>query len=281
VPEPLEDEFGDIIKKARRGMGYSPEDVQRLAGVDPPALAALERYSRAPSADEIRRLSDTFRLNSEKLAEIATHSWNPAPKPWLVESSVIVKDIHVDVGGYVEKCYLVGCSSTRRAIIVDPGGSPGLIDEEASAAGLQPEAIVITHGHSDHIGAVDALSARMGALTVIGHDDALGSIEQDHISLRRVADGDEFRVGEMGFRVLHTPGHTLGSCCFVTGLVCCVGDTVFAGSVGGSMGGAASYQTLLNSIRSKLFPLPEDTSLLPGHGPATTVGEELRHNPFF
>jgi hydroxyacylglutathione hydrolase len=281
MPVLLEDEFGDIIKKARKGLGYSPDDVSRLTGIDDRALAALESYRRAPSREEIKKLSEVFTLDSGKLADIAASAWTPAPQPWLVERSVIVEIIPIDVGGYVENCYLLGCRSTHRAAIVDPGGMPDAIEAAISRAGLQPEAIIITHGHSDHIGAVGETVTRVGASTVIAHEEVLRSVDAGRAFAHGVSDGDTFSVGELSFRVVHTPGHTSGSCCFVAGLVCCVGDTIFAGSVGGAMGGPASYCSLLGSIRSKLFSLPEQTALLPGHGPCTTVGEELRHNPFF
>lgn len=281
MPVLLEDEFGDIIKKAKKGLGYSPEDVSRLTGIDDRALAALESYRRAPSVAEVEKLSEVFRLNGSKLADIAANAWTPKPQPWLVEQSVIVEIIPIDVGGYIENCYLLGCRSTHRAAIVDPGGMPGAIEAAISAAGLQPEAIIITHGHSDHVGGVSELVARLGVSTVIAHEEALKSIDAGTALIHGVTDGDTFSVGEVSFRVVHTPGHTLGSCCFVAGLVCCVGDTIFAGSVGGTMGGPASYRSLLDSIQSKLFSLPEQTALLPGHGPCTTIGEELLHNPFF
>jgi glyoxylase-like metal-dependent hydrolase (beta-lactamase superfamily II) len=95
-----------------------------------------------------------------------------------------------------------------------------------------------------------------------------------------VADGDVFDVGDLAVQTLHTPGHTPGSVCYLTGLICFVGDTLFAGSLGRA-GSRYAYHALLDSVRARLLGLPEMTALLPGHGPATTVGEELRHNPFF
>lgn len=136
MSQALEDEFGDIIKKSRRGMGYSPEDVQRLTGINGSSLAALESYRRDPTPAEVKKLAEVFRLNADKLAEIADRTWSPEPDPWLAEQAAIVKVIPVDVGGYVENCYVVACTSTHRAIIVDPGGSPNAIQETIAADGL-------------------------------------------------------------------------------------------------------------------------------------------------
>jgi hydroxyacylglutathione hydrolase len=281
MPQSLEDEFGDIIKKARKGQAYSSEEVGNLAGIAPADLADLEAYSREPTDKEIEALAALFKLDAAKLADIAHEAWSPDPEPWQTESSVIIKPIPVDVGGYTENSYVVACRSTGRALVVDPGGSVESIFAAVRESGLEPEAIAITHGHSDHTAGAAAVAAGLGILSLIGPDEALSAVTSAGLSKRRVNDGDSFAIGNLVFRAIHTPGHTPGSFCYLAGLTCFVGDTLFAGSVGGAMGGAGSYGILLESVKSKLLSLPGRTALLPGHGPATTVDEELSHNPFF
>ncbi|MDO8589531.1 MAG: MBL fold metallo-hydrolase [Armatimonadota bacterium] len=276
----LEDEFGDIIKKARRGLGQSADEVYRATRIEPGTLAEMESYRYAPNDDQIRALAGVLELDAAKLTEIARGAWSPKPEPWLTQTAADVTLVPVDVGGYVENCYIIACPLERRALIVDPGGAVDIIAETISDSGFRADAIAITHGHSDHTAGVPGLVEALGVPTIIGHSEAVRSLGGAGVRLRHVQDEDEFAVGQLNFKVLHTPGHTTASCCYLTGSICCVGDTLFAGSVGGTQGPTA-YQSLLKSIRSKLLSLPAATVPLPGHGPATTVGEQLKHNPFF
>lgn len=277
----LEDEFGDIIKKARRGLSYSSQDIFRLSGVSSDALNELESYRRRPTDSEITALAQLLHLDERKLADIARSNWFPRKEPWTIESSAALEIIPVNVNGYTENCYVVGCERTRRAFIVDPGGSVDAIAAAVKSGGWMADAILLTHEHSDHTVGIAGVTSHLGSGVIIGHPDALKSADNGGLPTRAAQDGDEFRIGELRPRVLHTPGHTFASCCYVSGLLCFVGDTLFAGSVGGAGGGPAAYQMLLESIRKKLLNLPSDTALLPGHGPATTVAEQLAHNPFF
>ena len=277
----LEDEIGDILGKARAGQGYSVEDASRVAGLRPSDIVDFESYRRAPSKQEVRALARALGLDPPKLVEIAGDAWLPEPDPWRVEPNVVVRLIPTAFGGYLQNCYVVGCTQTRRAVIVDPGGSVDEIAGVVSELALTAEAIAITHGHSDHTAGARSLARRIGISEVIGSPEDLSAVEAPGLSARAVGDGEEFRIGALTVKTLRTPGHTRGSLCYLCGLVCLVGDTLFAGSVGRAMSGPNSYRTLLESVRSKLLSLPKETAILPGHGPATSVGEELTHNPFF
>ncbi|MBX6377809.1 MAG: MBL fold metallo-hydrolase, partial [Clostridia bacterium] len=150
-------------------------------------------------------------------------------------------------------------------------------------AHLKVERILLTHGHVDHVSAVEAIAAETGAPVFIHPDDeALMARSCRHRPDGYLGDGDEVPFAGGAFRVLHTPGHTPGGVCFYwpDDRVCFSGDTLFAGSIGRTDLPGGSHQTLLASIRTRLLVLPDDVLVYPGHGPQTTIGEERRTNPF-
>lgn len=164
--------------------------------------------------------------------------------------------------------YLAACPATRRAVLIDPADDPERILEAAS--GLVVEAVLLTHGHQDHLGA--ALEAsRTLAVPVHLHpaDAALAGLPEviplDH--------GGQIRFGTLALEVRHTPGHSPGSVCFLTGKALFSGDTLFPGGPGATAGPAA-FRKVMASLREQLFTLPDDTVVLPGHGPTTTIGAE-------
>jgi glyoxylase-like metal-dependent hydrolase (beta-lactamase superfamily II) len=194
--------------------------------------------------------------------------------------------------------YAPGTGSDRSALIVDAGhGAAAKIIDLVGAEGLEPHAVVLTHGHPDHIWTARELSDRYEIPAFIHRFDAvwfddpatggnlrgvrlLGRIYGRSRRLRpdrlRLADTHELDVP--GFRVglLHTPGHTRGSACFVVHDLCFAGDTVFRGGLGQTAYPGGSRSALRESIRSKLLPLPDDLRVLPGHGSETMVGAERR-----
>ena len=161
------------------------------------------------------------------------------------------------------------------ATVVDTAAAPDQIIETIKAKGLKPAAIFLTHDHGDHIEGVDQVYAAFNVPTVMGEDmDApkgLGKVV-------KMGERDSYKLGNLDVRLLKTPGHTTHCVTFVTGSVALSGDVIFAGSIGKPN---ISYDQVLSSNRDKVFSLPDNTRLFPGHGPSTTVGEEKAHNPFF
>jgi glyoxylase-like metal-dependent hydrolase (beta-lactamase superfamily II) len=174
-------------------------------------------------------------------------------------------------------CYLVGCEKTRKAVVIDPGAEVDRIVSEAHKAGLVIQYIVNTHGHGDHT----AGSARLKALTganIIIHKLEAAAVPQADILLS----GDqELKVGEITFKVFHTPGHTPGGICLYAEGNLFTGDTLFVGDSGRTDLTGGHRPTLAASIR-RLMTLPDDTVVWPGHdyGPtsSSTIGWEKRHN---
>lgn len=198
----------------------------------------------------------------------------------------------VPVGELQTNCYLVW-DDARRTAIIDPGDEPARIAEEIDAHALIPEAILLTHLHIDHFAAVPALSARWDIPVILpagelpAVDDDLRSLmmwlpPEDRFTLhysKTVSDGDRFAVGDLMFTVLHTPGHTAGSCCYLSDDTLFSGDTLFRGSAGRCDLPSGDPTALAQSL-VRLSSIGRDLRVLPGHGDKTTLDRERRFNPF-
>jgi glyoxylase-like metal-dependent hydrolase (beta-lactamase superfamily II) len=192
-------------------------------------------------------------------------------------------------------CSVLGDEATREAIVIDPGDDVSGIVEILRQHGLTAKMIVITHAHIDHIGGAAKLRALTGAPVYMHEADKMLS-DQLHVQAAWLGmeapenpgidaparEGDIIRAGSIAANVLHTPGHTQGSISLYIPLESklIAGDTLFAGSVGRTDLPGGDSAALARSIRSKLYILPEDTVVVPGHGGLTSIGEEKRHNPF-
>jgi hydroxyacylglutathione hydrolase len=202
----------------------------------------------------------------------------------------------VPVTPFQQNCSIIWCERTRRAAVVDPGGDLEQIEQVLQQEGLTLEKIVLTHAHIDHAGATAELARRTGVPIEGPHEGDLFWIEQmpaqarmfgfDHgeafTPTRWLHDGDTVTVGDETLEVIHCPGHTPGHVVLFhrTGRFAIVGDVLFAGSIGRTDFPQGNHAQLLRSIRERLFPLGDDITFLPGHGPTSTFGEERAHNPF-
>jgi len=212
---------------------------------------------------------------------------------------MIVKSLVV--GDIESCCYIVSASGHRDAMVIDPGGDGPIILEELRRANLTPSLIVNTHGHADHIAANAALKEASPQAQICIHEaDAhmlvkpvknlsvfLGTIVKSPPADRRLKHGDSLEAGGLALAVRHVPGHTAGGIVLYhapdpadpSGTVFC-GDAVFAGSIGRTDFPGGDLKLLLKGIHEQILSLPDETILYPGHGPATTVGEERRSNPY-
>ncbi|MFH2035867.1 MAG: MBL fold metallo-hydrolase [Candidatus Zixiibacteriota bacterium] len=199
----------------------------------------------------------------------------------------------IPVSPFETNCYLVAQGVEQDCVIIDPGDEDEKIIRYMEKGKLIPSAILLTHGHGDHIGAVEPLKAKYNLPLYIGKGDEplLASpsanmsaifgfnIEcppADHL----VSDSDVIRIKNMEFVVFATPGHSPGGVCYYIGNRLFCGDTLFNGSIGRTDLPGGNYSQLINSIQKSILSLPDDIICYPGHGPATTVGEERRSNPF-
>lgn len=195
-------------------------------------------------------------------------------------------------------CTILGDEEKGEAIVVDPGGEVTKITQRLQALGLRCTAIVHTHTHFDHVGGTHELQQDTDAPAML-HEGDLPLYQGLQMQLdafgmpfkapppaqidRFLLDGESVSAGALELGVLHTPGHTPGSLCFFLPgdrPVLLAGDTLFRGSIGRSDLWGGDGRLLLRSIRQKLYALPEETLVITGHGPSTTIGEERRNNPF-
>ena len=201
----------------------------------------------------------------------------------------------LSVGMLQVNCSVCGDEATREAFVFDPGEEAERILDVVKRHGLEVAGIVLTHAHIDHIGGVREVQEATGASVSLhpadrelaenaeAHAAMLGLSPPGHFDVdKELADGDVLQLGDIEFRVLHTPGHTQGGCCFWTpseGRLI-AGDTLFRDSIGRTDLPGGNTTQLLESIRTKLFPLSDETTVVPGHGPQTNIGHERECNVF-
>jgi len=199
------------------------------------------------------------------------------------------------VGPLQCNCSIVGDESSREAIIIDPGDEISTILDILKKHNLTVKQIVVTHAHIDHVGGAMKLKQATGAPILLNENDsallAMLDVQASWLGMRppgdvtidqSVAEGDVVRAGSLQAQVMHTPGHTEGSICllFAPQKVLIAGDTLFAGSIGRTDLPGGNYKKIIDSLQGKLLSLADETLVIPGHGPATTIGRERESNPF-
>jgi glyoxylase-like metal-dependent hydrolase (beta-lactamase superfamily II) len=198
----------------------------------------------------------------------------------------------MELGDFGSNCYLVGDEDTKEGMIIDPGDDGSSIMKQVKALGLSIMIIVLTHSHIDHVGGLADVKKATGAVIAIHENEAPFLLKQPRLmefmpptppsppADRLLKDGDMIKVGKLKFKVLHTPGHTSGGICLLGDGIVFTGDTLFNYSIGRADFPGSDYDQEMQSIRSKLMTLPDETRVYPGHGPATTIGTERKGNPF-
>jgi glyoxylase-like metal-dependent hydrolase (beta-lactamase superfamily II) len=195
-----------------------------------------------------------------------------------------------------QNCSIVACTATNRAAVVDPGGDVANIRAALDQLKVTPEKILLTHGHFDHAGGAAELAEAL-AIPIEGPDERdgfllanlqasgarFGIMDARNVTPTRwLVEGETVSIGDLTFNVLHVPGHTPGHLVFVNvpSRFALVGDTLFQGSVGRTDFEYGSHDELIAGIKGKLLPLGDDVTILPGHGPASSIGRERAANPF-
>jgi hydroxyacylglutathione hydrolase len=215
-------------------------------------------------------------------------------KPVLGENETMIHKI-IPVGPLQCNCSILGDETTHEAMVIDPGDDVTDIRAVISQYKLQVKQIVITHAHIDHVGGAMKLRALTGAPILLNQSDYgllklldaqaewLGMTSPGEVKIESsIADGESLQAGSLKANVLHTPGHTEGSVClyFPAEKLLIAGDTLFAGSIGRTDLPGGSFEKIMHSLHDRVLTLPDETRVIPGHGPATTVGDEREQNPY-
>jgi glyoxylase-like metal-dependent hydrolase (beta-lactamase superfamily II) len=271
----LEDEFVDVFRKAKRGTGLDDAALAAKTGLAPAAIGAWAAGSQVPSDDEARALARVLGLDPGKFADAAAVRWHP--------DVAFPADVrHHPHDPHPSNGYLFFLEDGKTAALIDPAGIPATILNAIAEGPYSLRYILITHKHADHCDATAPIADAFPKAQIVMHRADVAAIGAYAANALPVRDGDELPFGEhAAIRMLHTPGHTDGSSCFLFRSTLFTGDTLFAGSVGGVFGERSGYRDILDAVRTKIFALDDATVLMPGHGPPSTVAEERAHNPFF
>ncbi len=265
----LEDNVGDIIGKAQRGLGISDSELAKKAGVD----AAQLRKIRDGKFDDaaLRAIAPALNLDANALVDLGAGKW----KPDKLEDFDGLAQFSTSYGGMLVNSYLVWDPETKEAAAFDTGADCADMLRLATKENLKVTLILLTHAHSDHVADLPRLREETGAKVFAPSRETVPGAEP-------IEEGKRFRFGNVDIETRLTWGHSPGGMTFVvTGLarpIAIVGDSLFAGSMGG---GNVSYDDAVRNNLEKILTLPDETIICPGHGPMTTVGEEKAHNPFF
>src|SRR5215813_10167463 len=266
---PLEDNFSDVIGKAQRGLGISDSELAKKAGLSLETIRKL----RDGDFDERALLSvaPVLGLAGDQLRDLAKGEWRPErvkEREGLAQFNTRFHDMTVNA-------YLVWDPAKLVAAAFDTGAKSDEMVRFAHRHKLNVQLILLTHAHPDHVADLPRLREETGA-------DVFTSSREPVSGAEPIDEGRHFHLGNLEIDTLLTWGHSQGGMTYlVKGLahpIAIVGDSLFAGSMGG---GNVSYENALRNNLEKIMTLPDETIICPGHGPMTTVGEEKRHNPFF
>ena len=265
---PLEDTFVDIIAKTQRGLKLADEQLAARAGVSAEQLKQVKGGEVNEAV--LRRLAPALHLGAEALVQMARKQWAPRDitLDGLAQFNTTWEDMTVN-------CYLAWDAASKQAVMFDTGADSGPALQFARERGLSISLILLTHTHPDHIADLAKLQRETQAPAWVGVNERFKDAQP-------FAEGKTFQVGRLKIATRQTSGHAAGGITYVvSGLsrpVAVVGDALFAGSMGG---GLVSFSEALQTNRSKIFTLPDQTVVCAGHGPLTTVGEEKGHNTFY
>jgi hydroxyacylglutathione hydrolase len=274
-PLPLEDTFGDILRKAMRGVGINEKQLATATGIPAQSIAEWLKDRGAADDTQAREVALVLRLDGSKLSDSAAQRWAPPPIE-LPDVRRHPQKPHPSNG------YVFFLDQGRRAALVDPAGIPQNLLRLLREGDYHLQYILVTHKHEDHCDATADVARAYPDAQIVMHKLDVHAIGPLASKAMLVRDNETLPFGDgASIRMLHTPGHTDGSSSYLFQGSLFSGDTLFAASVGGAYGDVSTYDDILNSVRSKFFTLPGDTVVMPGHGPPTTIELEKQHNPFF
>jgi glyoxylase-like metal-dependent hydrolase (beta-lactamase superfamily II) len=258
-----------------RGNGLDPAALAQRTGLEANAVQTWLRGDGVPNEDQARAIAVILRLDPGKFADAAARRWYPGAE--------LPADVrHHPHDPHPSNGYLFFLEDGLTAALIDPAGYPETLLRAVNDGPYALRYILITHKHADHCDATADVARAFPDAQIVMHRADVGAIGALAHRALPVTDGDELPFGsDAAIRMLHTPGHTDGSACFLFRSTVFTGDTLFAGSVGGIFADVSTYADLLASIRFKLFALDDDTVVMPGHGPPSTIAAERAHNPFF
>jgi hydroxyacylglutathione hydrolase len=265
----LEDNVGDIVGKAQRGLGVSDSQLAEKSGLKPEQLRAI----RDSNYDEValRAIAPVLDLDANVLVDLAQGKW----KPDKLENFDGLAQFNTSFEGMLVNAYLVWDPATKEAAAFDTGADSAGMLKLATKENLSVKFILLTHSHSDHVADLPRLREETGA-------EVFAPEREPVPGAGKIEEGKRFRIGKIDIEARLTWGHSPGGMTFVaTGLarpIAIVGDSLFAGSMGG---GTVSYHDAVQNNLEKILTLPDETIICPGHGPMSTVREEKTHNPFF
>lgn len=266
---PLEDLVEDILGKAMRGLGLSVQELSSQSGVPEGEIESALDGKIDPEV--VSMLAPHLNLHGSSLVELGQGKWKPDDVQ--IEG---LAQLNTPYPGMTVNAYVVWSPDRKVALIFDTGSDASGILELIENLQLKVGAIFLTHTHRDHIMDLDRLTAALPGVPVhVGKGEPVAGAAG-------VEDGERFDFGSLALEARLTSGHSAGGISYVVeGLerpVAIVGDALFAGSMGGGM---VSWSDALANNRAKLFSLPDDTVICPGHGPMSSIGEEKAHNPCY
>jgi len=196
-----------------------------------------------------------------------------------------MKVLIMPVGSYEANCYIIKDETSKEIAVIDPGANSGLLINEIEKLNGNVKYILLTHAHADHTGAVEDLAERFKVPVYINQKDEALIVKGEYMFEKItvdgfIKDGDFFNIGDIKIKCIETPGHTPGGVCFYTPGYLFSGDTLFAQSIGRTDFAGGDFDEIIDSIKTKLFSLPEETRVFPGHGPETSIKNEKKYNPF-